>query len=209
MRLHHARTALPARLAAALLPGVLARTDAPGGHLTFDDGPSEATTPRLLDLLAAAGQTATFFVLTDAARQHRALLRRIVDERHGVGAHGTAHTDFWRQPGRALAEMSAACAWLEDATGRAVRYVRPPYGHLTPTLYRWTRRTARSVALWDAMPGDFLPHATPAGVAQAARRWSRAGSIVVLHDGAALAHVTPEAVAHLLGGPLASTRLPE
>lgn len=204
-RAFHVYSALPARLAAALLPGVVARTDGPALHLTFDDGPHPEGTPALLDALAGASQTATFFLLADAARRHPSLVQRIVAGGHAVGAHGTAHTDYWRHPARAVPEMQAACERLEATTGEAVRYVRPPYGHLTPALWRWTRQTGRTVALWDVMPGDFLSGATPALIARAVARRARPGSLVVLHDNAPAA---PGAVRLLLAHSIPSRRLP-
>lgn len=192
----------------AWLPGVVVRTGASSLHLTFDDGPSVQTTPHVLDALAAAGQTATFFLLAEAAALHPALVRRIVDEGHDVGAHGTVHTDYWRRPGRAVPEMAEACARLKALAGIPIRYVRPPYGHLTPALWRWARRTGRRVGLWSEMPGDFYAKATSDGVAITVQKRARPGSVVVLHDGPATAAVTPDAVARLLAGPLRSTRLP-
>lgn len=196
---------LPPRLAARLLPGVLARTSRPAFHFTFDDGPDPRTTPALLDVFAEYGQTATFFVLADRADAFPTLVRRLVDEGHTVAAHGTRHTDFWRHPTRAVSEMAEAVRRLEDRSGAAIRYVRPPYGRLTLPLLRWARRSGRTVALWDTMPGDFLPTATPERLVGAVHRWSRPGSLVVLHDGPL---VTPEAVRQALRGGLRSEALP-
>ncbi|MBE2185750.1 MAG: polysaccharide deacetylase family protein [Rhodothermales bacterium] len=196
---------LPSRLAALLLPGVLARTGGPTPHLTFDDGPHPHTTPALLDIFAEHGQSGTFFLLADRANAYPEWVRRIADEGHTVAAHGTRHTDFWKHPRRAVAEMGEAAQRLEQAAGTAIRYIRPPYGHLTPALWRWAQQTGRTVALWDAMPGDFLPSATPERLARTMQRRARPGSLVVLHDGPA---VTPEAVRLALRSGLRSDALP-
>lgn len=196
---------VPPRLAAALLPGVLARTDGPARHLTFDDGPDPRTTPALLDTFAEHGQTATFFLLADCADTHPALVRRIANEGHTLATHGTRHTDFWKHPRRAVVEMHEAVERLENATGTTIRYVRPPYGHLTFALWRWARQTGRTVALWEAMPGDFLPSATPERLARELNHRTRSGSLVVLHDGPA---AMPEAVRLALRAGLRSDALP-
>ena len=45
----------------------------------------------MLDLLAAAGARATFFVLGDVARRQPAVVKRIVAAGHEIGSHGDAH----------------------------------------------------------------------------------------------------------------------
>jgi len=60
--------------------------------LTFDDGPSAANTPRLLDILQAHGVHATFFVLTDSINDSMLpLLKRVLDEGHIIASHGRTH----------------------------------------------------------------------------------------------------------------------
>jgi chitin deacetylase len=58
--------------------------------LTFDDGPGPAT-PRLLDVLAARGARATFFLLGCNVERARAVAVRIAREGHTVGNHTFSH----------------------------------------------------------------------------------------------------------------------
>jgi peptidoglycan/xylan/chitin deacetylase (PgdA/CDA1 family) len=60
-----------ARRGAGTLLGsaVEVRTDAPHVVLTFDDGPEPGGTDRVLSALAAAGASATFFVLLTRVRK--------------------------------------------------------------------------------------------------------------------------------------------
>lgn len=50
-------------------------------HLTFDDGPSSARTPRVLAALDDGGARATFFVLGGAVREHPGLVASTVATR--------------------------------------------------------------------------------------------------------------------------------
>jgi peptidoglycan/xylan/chitin deacetylase (PgdA/CDA1 family) len=190
---------LPA-LAGPLLPGVVARgprraaDGAPLLYLTFDDGPAEDT-PALLGHLAAHGAPALFFFLGERAARHPEVVRAAVGAGHRVGAHGWTHADPWRTPGaELLAGFERACALMEDLTGVSVRDVRPPYGHLTPALRRWGRATGRRVVLWDLMPGDFVASASPDVVARRVVRKARPGSVVVLHEGAAVRGIAADAL---------------
>ena len=62
--------------------------------LSFDNGPSGAVTPGVLDCLAARGIAATFFVsakdILDEAQ--RALVRRAKDAGHRIGNHTSTHS---------------------------------------------------------------------------------------------------------------------
>ncbi len=72
-------------------------TDEPAVALTFDDGPNAAFTPRVLDMLAAVGGRATFFVVGVQVEQERALVRRLV----GRGSRARQPHLGPREPGRA------------------------------------------------------------------------------------------------------------
>lgn len=56
-------------------------------YLTFDDGPSDRVTPRVLDTLKAYNVRATFFIV-NYGESGKALIRRMIDEGHTVAIHG-------------------------------------------------------------------------------------------------------------------------
>ena len=60
-------------------------------YLTFDDGPTRAVTPKILDILAERGIHATFFVVGRNVRANPDIMQRIVDEGHTVGIHSDTH----------------------------------------------------------------------------------------------------------------------
>jgi peptidoglycan-N-acetylglucosamine deacetylase len=66
--------------------------------LTFDDGPSAATTPRLLDYLKELGLKATFFVVgrNIANSEGFAIIERMAAEGHQIGNHSYSHADLTR-----------------------------------------------------------------------------------------------------------------
>lgn len=62
-------------------------------YLTFDDGPSAEITPYILDILAAKGIHATFFIVGyEPGTVREELVQRIYDEGHSIGLHGQSHT---------------------------------------------------------------------------------------------------------------------
>jgi len=66
--------------------------------LTFDDGPWAATTPKVLEALAAECVRATFFVVGKLAPERPGLMRRIAAEGHTIGHHTWSHRSLMRIP---------------------------------------------------------------------------------------------------------------
>src|SRR5487761_488975 len=90
-------------------------------------GRVERNTGLLLDILGEAGVQATFFTLGCIARQHPALVQRIVAEGNKLASHGTDHGRVDRQSPAAFREdVRTSKRILEDAGGVAVCGYRAP-----------------------------------------------------------------------------------
>lgn len=152
--------------------------------LTIDDGPDPHVTPRVLDLLDAAGAQASFFCIGQRARAHPALCREIAARGHRVENHGDAHATLFATfgPGAMRADIAAAQARLADITGQAPRFFRATAGlrnpFLDPVLHRldlrlasWTRRA------YDTRCGN------PETVFRRLATGLGPGDILLLHDG--------------------------
>ena len=87
----------------------------------------EASTERVLTLLASSGARATFFVLGQVAATHPNLVRKIAGEKHEIACHGDGHELVSRQtPPEFRADVRRAKAVLEDITGESVVGYRAP-----------------------------------------------------------------------------------
>jgi polysaccharide deacetylase family protein (PEP-CTERM system associated) len=88
----------------------------------------EMNTDRLLELCAAAGARATFFVLGEVAARFPALVRRLAAAGHEIGSHGYQHRPLpamlWRE---FRTDVQRSLRVLEDATGAPVHGFRAPY----------------------------------------------------------------------------------
>ncbi|MBV8279809.1 MAG: polysaccharide deacetylase family protein, partial [Verrucomicrobia bacterium] len=65
--------------------------DGPYIAMTFDDGPSPETTPRLLDILKQRNIKATFFMIGQNAQANPAIVQRILADGHEIGNHSWTH----------------------------------------------------------------------------------------------------------------------
>jgi peptidoglycan/xylan/chitin deacetylase (PgdA/CDA1 family) len=170
--------------------------------LSFDDGPSQWT-PAILDLLAAAGARATFFVLGQAIDGHEDLLLRIAAEGHELGNHGHSHRDMRELSDLEISDELRSTADRIEALGlERPRLVRPPYGEDADRL---ERLGAGTVVLWSIDPTDWCSDAD--SIVGTVLAEARDGAIVLLHDGRPLVdsrssetrEATVEAVGRVLG----------
>jgi len=87
----------------------------------------EASTERVLALLASGNARATFFILGQVAAAHPALVRKIAGEKHEIACHGDSHELVSRQtPKEFRADVRRAKTVLEDISGEAVIGYRAP-----------------------------------------------------------------------------------
>ena len=167
------------------LLGAAAGSGGPGGvvHLTFDDGPTPAWTPRVLELLARYRARATFFVLGRSAAAHPELVRQEFAAGHGVGNHTWSHRRLTGLTGERLAaEVSATSAAIQRVTGAPVRCLRPPFAAVDAASAKRVRALGLRLVLWDVDPDDWL---RPGARTIAGRILGRvrSGDVVLLHDG--------------------------
>lgn len=162
--------------------------------LTFDDGPSEEHTPRVLDILKVHGAKAAFFCIGKNIPGNEALLQRIVDEGHIVGNHSFTH-DVWFDlfPVRKMAaELAQTDAAIEAVTGKRPRLFRPPYGVINPNVRDAVRQCGHVVIGWNARSYDTMIRDNQTLMRRLLRLLTP-GAVVLLHDhGKTTIDVLPE-----------------
>ncbi|MDX6680773.1 MAG: peptidoglycan-N-acetylglucosamine deacetylase [Solirubrobacteraceae bacterium] len=194
-----ARAAVPAprgeaarRLGAAdaAVDRVLAYTPyvARGSHrrkevaLTFDDGPGP-TTPALLRYLMANGVPATFFLVGKAIGEHPETVRRESDAGFTLGTHTDSHARLAsKTPADQQQEILTGADRITRFTGHAVRFFRPPYGAFDANTLSILRAERMLMVLWSVDTRDFSARSSDP-IVFAALSGSRAGAVVLLHDG--------------------------
>lgn len=87
---------------------------------------------RILDLLDQHASRATLFMMTEAARQEPALVRRALRAGHRIGLHGLEHRLVYElTPARFRAQLREGKRRLEELTGGAVTAYRAPFWSIT------------------------------------------------------------------------------
>lgn len=161
--------------------------------LTFDDGPNGVCTEAVLDALRDVGAPGTFFVLGRNVSRGRSdgLLARMVREGHAIGVHSASHgvRPLFRRS-LTLAELRDARAAVVDALARGgiadppvPTLFRPPFGFLTATAARATAEAGFRIVEWTVSVEDWRSERSATEVADAILARTRAGDVIVLHDG--------------------------
>ena len=157
--------------------------DGQGYALTFDDGPHAQGTPAALEVLAAAGVRATFFLVGEQLRRNPSLGREIVAAGHEIGLHCDRHRNLLRlAPRQVRADIARARASIEEEIGRSPDLYRPPYGVLNATALRVAREHGWRTLLWSQWGRDWEARATPESIAARVTDGAGEGSVLLLHD---------------------------
>jgi peptidoglycan/xylan/chitin deacetylase (PgdA/CDA1 family) len=153
--------------------------------LTFDDGPNDPHTLKLLDVLAKHDVHATFFMIGRYVREQPAIARAVADAGHVVGNHTFTHPRLiFRSAAQTRAELTNCRSALEEAIGEHSNLFRPPFGGRRPSTLRIARELGLETVMWNVAGHDWK--AWPASVIEAelARRiHADGGDIILLHDG--------------------------
>jgi peptidoglycan/xylan/chitin deacetylase (PgdA/CDA1 family) len=145
--------------------------------LTFDDGPSSYT-GTVLDILEHKHVDATFFVIGDNIPGRTGLLRRMIREGHEIANHSLHH----ETNGASAASIRETSARIHSATGFRSCLYRPPGGYRSSGAFSAAWKLGMSNVLWDVDPRDWSQPGSGAIYSRVTSA-TRAGSIILLHDG--------------------------
>lgn len=151
--------------------------------LTYDDGPNDPHTLRLLDVLAKHNVQATFFLIGRYVHERPDLAREIVRAGHILGNHTFTHPLLTFKSKKEIKhELSACRSALQDAIGEHSNLFRPPFGGRRPAVLRIARELILAPVMWSVTGYDW--NAPPAAaIERKVATQIRGGDVILLHDG--------------------------
>ena len=151
--------------------------------LTYDDGPNDPHTLRLLDVLVKHGVRATFFMIGRYVRQRPDIARAVVEAGHVIGNHTFTHPLLiFQSAAETRAQLSDCHQALGDAIGEHSKLFRPPFGGRRPATLQIARSLGLETVMWNVTGYDW--NAPPAAVIERKlARQMRGGDVILLHDG--------------------------
>jgi peptidoglycan/xylan/chitin deacetylase (PgdA/CDA1 family) len=157
--------------------------------LTYDDGPNDPHTLRLLDVLEKHNAKATFFLIGKYVRQRPEIARAVLAAGHEIGNHTYNHPNLiFVSAARLRQELEDCNKALEDALGITPRLFRPPFGGRRPGVLRTALAFGFKTVMWSISSDDWKADSPEFILAKLAPGLeSSRGQIVLMHDGSHLA----------------------
>ena len=150
--------------------------------LTFDDGPHNRHTDRILDLLEQYDGRATFFVLGNLVNGNSDVVARAHQNGNEILGHSWNHRNLTNLSNEELrSQILDTSAIIESVTGVQGNMFRAPFGAVNDNVRNVAEELGFSIVSWSVDPRDW-DHRDANRTYTSIINNARAGSIVVLHD---------------------------
>jgi peptidoglycan/xylan/chitin deacetylase (PgdA/CDA1 family) len=154
--------------------------------LTFDDGPNDPHTLKLLEILSKHNVPATFFLIGSYARRRPDIVRDVLRAGHAIGNHTLTHPNLIFSSALQTRIQLAECdRTLSDIVGQRSTLFRPPFGGRLPHTLRIARSMDLLPIMWNLTGWDWKTNSADY-VERAVSRHIRGGDVILLHDGSHL-----------------------
>jgi len=151
--------------------------------LTYDDGPNDPHTLRLLEVLAKHNVRATFFLIGRFVKQRPDIVQELVRAGHVVGNHTFSHPNLiFASADQTRTELRNCEQVLTEAVGEHSRLFRPPFGGRRPVTLRIARELGLQTVMWNVTGWDW--RGKPADYIEGkVKKQIRGGDVILFHDG--------------------------
>ncbi|HFI0633926.1 TPA: polysaccharide deacetylase family protein [Streptococcus suis] len=147
--------------------------------LTFDDGPSRATTPVVLDLLKKYNAKATFFLLGQNIAGNEDILKRMKEEGHEIANHTWSHPNLTTiTVDQVKQEIELTQSAIEGVLGYRPTFMRPPYGAVNGSV---AAVAGLASIYWNVDTKDWA-NRNPDFILSQVKAYTKPGSIILMHD---------------------------
>lgn len=148
--------------------------------LTFDDGPNEGYTSKVLDILYENQTYATFFINGENILGNEDLIYRMVGEGHELESHTFGHPDLTTLNQEEIKDAieKNEIEISNILPGYTFHYVRPPYGHYDEDVLNAINLP---IVLWDIDSGDWNEPYAKKIYTEVINNVNN-GNIVIFHD---------------------------
>jgi peptidoglycan/xylan/chitin deacetylase (PgdA/CDA1 family) len=151
--------------------------------LTYDDGPNDPYTWRMMEVLERHEVKATFFLIGRFVQQKPEIARALVAAGHTIGSHTWDHPNLiFVSSSEVRRQLKQTQQAILDATGVEAKLFRPPFGGRRPASLRVARSLGLQTVMWNVTCYDWKAESADE-IAGHAERQVRGGNVILLHDG--------------------------
>ncbi|MGL4737567.1 MAG: polysaccharide deacetylase family protein [Cellulosilyticaceae bacterium] len=147
-------------------------------YLTFDDGPTQGVTEKILDVLKQYDVKGTFFVVGKEIPKREAILKRMYEEGHGIGLHTYSHNykRVYSSHDIFLEEMDQTQEKINEVLGttleiKAIRFPGGSAGRLNQNFFDSINQKGYKIFDWNVNLEDGVnPGLSPAELVRNAKK---------------------------------------
>jgi peptidoglycan/xylan/chitin deacetylase (PgdA/CDA1 family) len=149
--------------------------------LTFDDGPTEETTLKILSVLKSHKIKAVFFCVGNNIKQYPESARKILEDGHIIANHTMKHRVLPKMNRvEAIDEIKSFNELMKEKFNYNVKYFRPPHGRFNLKTSRLLKSLNLKCVMWNLLTYDFENSIKK--VQLAINNYLSESSIIVFHN---------------------------
>jgi peptidoglycan-N-acetylglucosamine deacetylase len=150
--------------------------------LTFDDGPDDKYTPKILDILKSNGIKATFFVIGEHAEKYPQMIQRSAQEGHVIGNHSWDHPNLAKlSSDQVQAEIGKTDDVIKHIVGQSPSLFRAPYGVVNDEVRTDAANTGHQLIGWSVDTLDW-DGKNASQIVSAVKKEVKPGAIILQHS---------------------------
>ncbi len=150
--------------------------------LTFDDGPDEIVTPKIIEILQNHHVKGNFFFIGSEAEKYPQVVKNAYENGNLVLSHSYHHVDLTTLSNAEQAnEINNAGLAIQTIIGKEPAMIRPPYGETNETLIENAKDKGYSVIIWSIDTLDWSQK-DPENIIKNVTDNLRNGDIILMHS---------------------------
>jgi peptidoglycan-N-acetylglucosamine deacetylase len=150
--------------------------------LTFDDGPDDSITPRIIEILQQYKVKGNFFFIGSEAEKHPQVVKNAYKNGNLVLSHSYHHVDLSvLNKEQQLEEITRAGSALQSLIGKEPAMIRPPYGETNETLMKNAELKGYSIIIWSIDTLDWSQMEAD-NIIRNVTNHLRNGDIILMHS---------------------------
>jgi len=165
--------------------------------LTFDDGPTDAATLKILSILRTNKIKSVFFCVGNNIKQHPELTRKILQDGHTIANHTMNHkllTKMNRE--ESIEKIKLFNDLLKENFNYKVNYFRPPYGRFNLKTKGILKELNLECVMWNLLSYDYENRIEQVKIG--VDNFLKEDSIVVFHDNIKCSGIIEQALDYII-----------
>jgi peptidoglycan/xylan/chitin deacetylase (PgdA/CDA1 family) len=151
--------------------------------LTFDDGPNEVYTIKVLELLKMYNFKATFFLIGNKIEENSSIVKEIINQGHTIGNHTFSHSNNFGflKTNEVVNDLKKTNKIIENFHGLKMKLYRPAFGVTNPRISKAVKKLKMTAIGWSVRSLDTTKDSKETIIKRITKNLKK-GDVVLLHD---------------------------